>query len=373
MFVPRFVLVAALATSFLAPAARAQTLVWNTQILASGSSYVGDTSHAYFGGWLPAATWYDQGTGQLKFAYHDLLGWKYETIDDGNSDNPHHNVGLHNDLIVDGNGVPHVAYYDSNDSALKYAKRISPGVWQTEFVDNKFDGTDVGLSCSIAVSTFFKSPHISYIDATNSQLRHATRFGSLPWVITKLDPGTSVGGQTSIAIGGPGVEVTHISYHALGAKNLKYAYWKDGLWNWGTVDSTGDVGFQNSIAADADGRAHIAYRDKTNKRLKYAVSNPAVVGGFAISVVDTVGDPQESSISVTPDGVPHIAYRRNETQDLVYAVRKYNGIWYYWSKEVVATAGSTGHSPSIALNSTGGPSIAYRREATERVYVSFGQ
>jgi hypothetical protein len=39
-----------------------------------------------------------------------------------------------------------------------------------------------------------------------------------------------------------------------------------------TIDSTGDVGLQSSIAVDSNSGVHISYLDNTNGDLKYATN-----------------------------------------------------------------------------------------------------
>ena len=43
-------------------------------------------------------------------------------------------------------------------------------------------------------------------------------------------------------------------------------------WMFSTIDSTGDVGLQSSIAVDSNSGVHISYLDNTNGDLKYATN-----------------------------------------------------------------------------------------------------
>lgn len=58
---------------------------------------------------------YNTGNGHLKLAYFDGNAWgtQYVDLDD--------DVGEYCDLILDRDGVPHIAYYDRANTRLKYA------------------------------------------------------------------------------------------------------------------------------------------------------------------------------------------------------------------------------------------------------------
>jgi hypothetical protein len=55
--------------------------------------------------------------------------WNITTVDSAG------NVGLYTSIALDGNGYPHISYYDSTHEYLKYAYKDASG-WHTEVVDS---------------------------------------------------------------------------------------------------------------------------------------------------------------------------------------------------------------------------------------------
>ncbi len=185
--------------------------------------------------------------------------WQVETVDSTDD------MGKHTSIALDGDGNPHISYYNNTDEDLKYAHY--DGSWQIETVDST---DDMGKETSIALDSS-GNPYISYYDNTDKNLKYAYYNGS--WQIETVDSGGAddVGKATSIALDSSGNP--YISYYDNTNKDLKYAY-HNGSWQIETVDSAGDAGKETSIVLDNSGNPYIGYYDNTNKDLKYAFITP---------------------------------------------------------------------------------------------------
>ena len=75
----------------------------------------GYTSLALDGDGYPHISYYDWGNNDLKYAYQDAFGWHIETVDSEGG------VGRYSSLALDGDGYPHIGYFDETNDDLKYA------------------------------------------------------------------------------------------------------------------------------------------------------------------------------------------------------------------------------------------------------------
>lgn len=117
--------------------------------------------------------------------------------------------------------------------------------------------------------------HVVFHDASSGSLHHSTA-ASGTWVTEAIDvnPGQDLGRFCAVAIH-PQTGRLHVAYYDGTNRDLKYAR-KDpgGVWVRKVLDAAGDVGSHASIAVDAAGAVHIAYRDESNQRLKIATGAP---------------------------------------------------------------------------------------------------
>jgi hypothetical protein len=120
----------------------------------------------------PHLAYYDADHGDLKYAYGtgpDVwhLAWYSETVDTGGAGG---DVGQYTSLALDGDGYPHISYYDVAGGNLKYTYEDEDG-WHPETVD---DAGDVGRWSSLAIDGE-GNVHIAYYDATNDAVKYACK------------------------------------------------------------------------------------------------------------------------------------------------------------------------------------------------------
>ena len=282
--------------------------------------------------------------------------WVSETVDGGNGDY----VGKYTSLALDGEGAPHMSYYDESNLALKYAHwDNSTSTWVSETVDGG-SGQIAGLYTSLALEpTAPYTPHISYYDHTNSALKHAY-LGASGWVRETAD---SVSGvlHTSLALASTPPYTPHISYYDQSDRDLKYAYWDNSASTWvrETVDSEGDVGYYASLAlaSTAPYTPHISYWDYSNRDLKYAYLGAS---GWVSETVDSegnVGDYTSLALESTAPYTPHISYYDNadDNKNLKYAYLGDSG----WVSGTVDGEGNVGEHSSLALDADDVPHVSY--------------
>lgn len=358
--------------------------------------------------------WAPYDKDDIKIAY-SVLGRPYTRLIQSYTNIPSNDYGQYSDLVVDPDSLQcnHISFYDAEHGDLRYRLQTMSGDWCNDLVDS--DG-DVGEWSSIALDGD-GYPHIGYYDATNKNPKHAWkdtqgwhtepihplggggtctsiavdkntglvqacfclgdtsavpyynfmyayRDGAPPynWTAGVIDSTFAVVRWCSLALGPQGTP--HVSYYDSLSGNLKYAVRTQGDWNTITVDSDGDVGLYTSIAVDKDGMPHISYYDATNNALKYAVGTGS---GWNIETVRTVSG-KWSSICIDDDGRPIIVYQMVVLADVRCAKRMSTG-WHSKHIELDGTVGSYG--TSVAIDNLGRVVSTYYDETNGRLRVAW--
>ncbi len=110
--------------------------------------------------------YWDETAVALKYATNASGAWVSRTIDSSGG------AGQYGSLAIGTDGAIHISYYSQNGNDLKYATNSS-GEWTTQVVDAPgTPATNAGTFTSIAIGPDGR-PHISYIDATNTDLKYA--------------------------------------------------------------------------------------------------------------------------------------------------------------------------------------------------------
>jgi hypothetical protein len=171
--------------------------------------------------------------------------------------------------------TPHISYSDASNEDLKYA-RLSGATWLTEPVDS---AGNVGHYTSLELDSS-GNPHISYSDYTNGGLKYAW-LSDTTWLSKTVDNAGTPPPSLIYVRGGTSLELNqadapYISYYDAINGNLKLAHLSGTVWITQTVDSEGDVGSWSSLALDQADCPHISYYDATNGDLKYAYLPPII-------------------------------------------------------------------------------------------------
>jgi len=287
----------------------------------------------------PRITYWDAGSGDLKYAARRGVTWTIETIDATNI------TGLYTSLALDAQGLPRVSYYDDTADDLRYAYK-SGAVWVRETVDAT---GNVGENCSLTLDAL-GAPRISYRDGSNLDLKYAFKSGAV-WTRETVDGTGSVGQYTSIALDAAGNP--HVSYADNTNFDLKFARRAAGIWTKEAADAVGTVGQYTSIALDAQENPRIAYHEFAALDLRYASKSGGVWAAETVDATGSVG--AYASLSLDGDGNPGIAYYDATNNRLRYAYKS-GGVWVL---ETVDASGAVGELCSIARDGQSNPKIAY--------------
>lgn len=255
-------------------------------------------------------------------------------------------VGQHTSIVVDAANVVHIAYYDVDSGALRYAS-YSGGVWTTSNVDN--DG-DTGKYTSLAIGRD-GSPRIAYMmtegvvgaDPTKkTALKYAAASTSLPtspadWSVTVVaeavrpEPicgGDCGSGSDCVEIGnGPECQPTAIGCGGCASGEV-------------CIDRTGmpecvarvpiivpddlpeGVGLFASLAFGPNDEPMIAYYDRLQRDLRLATGTST--GGFRLETLagndamDPTDAGQHCSLAKGPNDEMGIAYMDATNDNLMY-------------------------------------------------------
>jgi len=263
--------------------------------------------------------------------------------------------GYGSSLALDSRSDPHIAFFEGN--TLQYATKPDDD-WQVQVLASidYFGGVTVA---SLALDAD-DSPHISYYDDLQQDLKYARKSGG-SWIIERVDgAGSDAGLFSALALGPPSSAASvHIAYYDASSQALRYAR-KSGVgWSLELIDGAGDTGLSPSLQVDAFGAPHIAYYDATVNALKYARrAGSAGITWQSERVDDAAWTPfgQRSALRIDPQGGIHVAYFDGTSGGVKYAVRTRSN----WTIETVdlATAGD-GADLALDIAEDGTPHLAY--------------
>ncbi|MHB8876825.1 MAG: hypothetical protein ACYC8T_24275, partial [Myxococcaceae bacterium] len=316
-------------------------------------------------------------------------------------------------------GRPRIAYSIPGNRMLHYARcdefcNTSSAVWRLFSIDTDVDFVSLTLAPD-------GTPHLAYRKlpggAVVGDLKYATctancDSGTPTWATSVVEAGVqttttvtctfggftftftinvdrSAGRFSSIALNGTGqpmigynrsLESRRLGGFGFGGATflsgaLRYAVFDGATWLQTTVDQatqnlctaggTNLTGQGTSIAVAPGGDPRISYYDATGGDLRYAACTAGCATAsptFQLSAVDTAGDVGGySSIRVAASGSSRISYYDATNGDLKYAscTAGCGTSTPTWNLFPVDTGGNVGRFASLALDSAGGPQVAY--------------
>jgi len=292
-------------------------------------------------------------------------------------------VGQGADLAIAPDGTLHLAYYDADAGALRYARRDARG-WSVTVVD---DEDDAGRFASLALDGQ-GWPRVAYAAGRTDSARELrlARASSRGWSVERID-GDGVGRYASLVLVGDAERIAYYDESRAPSdddeetesqprRQLKLAARGAGGWGLSVVDDGQwtdptaarleplklDVGRWASAAADPSGRLAIAYHDATRgllllahtdaeRRVIAAADREERDGTTFLELVDGAPDGhlvgQFASLVFDAAGRLRIVYQDSTTLDLRgawrEAVTEADGTRRWtWRTSVLASDGPVG-------------------------------
>jgi hypothetical protein len=185
-------------------------------------------------------------------------------------------TGQFTSIALDPLDRPYISYYDAGNERIMVTFRSATDTWlyiPVRSIGDPNDNAEIQQAqTSIAVLDYLSDIHIVYYNETLGDLEYAYFDGV--WNYETLDSAGNVGRYNSLAIHPASPYTRHVCYYDSTNGDLKYAFWDGTVWSYEVVDSDGDVGKYCSIALNASGAPAISYYDSTLRDLKYATDFP---------------------------------------------------------------------------------------------------
>ena len=236
-----------------------------------------------------------------------------------------------------------------------------------EFITEIVDAPgDVGRDAALALADD-DTPHISYYDATNQNLKYAVKVSGT-WQTTTVDSTGDVGRYSDIAVDSNGIP--HISYYDATNQDLKYAVISGGSWVVSTIDATGNLGKYTSIDLDLINNPYISYYDHGNSYIKLIFREGGAwikTTGPTANITANISDGGTSLIVHNYASTPIIAYFDSSTGEIKLSMYDRGNVFSppivnneHWATEtVMGIPGSYITSLSLAVDNAGQPHITY--------------
>lgn len=297
-----------------------------------------------------------------------------DDLDDDVSQEDPHDIGSWLSMKATPDGKPAIAYYDRTKDALGYAVGTVADdgsvTWAKEEVDSYpneegLNPGDAGKYASLAIAAD-GTAWIAYQDTTNGTLKYAKRGADGAWTTGIADVGggsrSDAGHWASIALDGAGNPV--IAHYDHGRGDLRVARWNGSAFTGAVVhegtdfdpgDGTGavagDAGEYAKLLIGPDGTEYVAFYDRAWGALRLAVGGPS---GYAVELVDDGGDVGQWPDLALDGTTLHVAYQDVGNQDLKLA----SGAPGAWTFQTLDAGDYVGADIALWVNG-GGPAAVY--------------
>ncbi|MCG8418921.1 MAG: hypothetical protein MJE77_13370 [Proteobacteria bacterium] len=267
---------------------------------------------------------------------------------------PGDDVGGWTSIAITG-GRGSIAYHDRSGKRLKFAREVDTS-WHVHVVD-QVAGAVVGRYVSLAVNDQ-GVPGIAYMahsianqsGGLLAQLRWAQATSPAPtsaadWTIDIIAESTITESQSPVAElpAGTGLYPSAgylpdgriaVAFYDRNRGDLRLATGGTGAWNVVALDSdqSTDTGQWTSLAIDASGTIHVAYREATKGHLRYLTYRGGVVGVIETidsGVRDNAAHPvgAHAALVLDPGGRPTVVYQDQFDISVLRAERDDSGRW----------------------------------------------
>lgn len=288
---------------------------------------------------------------RMHYASGGSLPWVISTVDSADW------VGEHTSLAFTPGGQPAISYLDATNRNLKYAV-FNGSSWAATIVDGSL--SIVGDFTSLAF-TPSGQPAISYYDVTNTALKYAVFNGS-SWTLTTVDGAGDVGYETSLAFGPDGQPA--IAYYDVTNSALKFARFNGSTWNVITVYDYLDVGRYSTLAFGPDGQPAISFFEASGGGnlmfTRSTGSNWPIVFPITVIPIDALGNVgSHTSLAFGPDGQPAISYYDQTSGNLKFVRYSVGPGWTFSTVDDGGVSDDVGQYTSLAFGPDGQPVISY--------------
>lgn len=277
-------------------------------------------------------------------------------------------VGRYPSLVLDSNGKPAVSYLDLTNGKLKVLRCGNATCSSGNTFASIGSGGTVGYYSSLAIDSI-GNPMVSYYDITNGKL-NMLRCGNASCTsnntITVPETIGNVGSFTSLKLDSSGNAV--VSYYDSSNGNLKVLHCGSptcGMNSVNTGDTSNQVGRYSAIKLDANGNPVVSYWDEANGDLKLLhCGNNICTGGNTITSPYTTGNTGwDTSLALDALGNPVISFF--DFSNFVMKVIHCNNATCSGVNPVSAPDVLSRRLSSIALDANGNPVIATAGQADQ--------